>query len=70
MQKIREVSLAPSISSRRGSSRASSTGIAAGGGVNDGIEVFGVPRRFFDSEAGLAFCNDLIIQDEETVMTM
>lgn len=69
----REASLAPSVmsaSSSRESSQTSQAGYGLAAGNYEGIEIEDVKRRFYDSEAGMDFCTEFIIQDEETVMTM
>lgn len=55
-------------SNRESSQPAAGDGVAAG--KYDGVAVEPIKRRLYDSEAGLEFCTELIIQDEETVMTM
>lgn len=66
----REASATPSMTSNF--SKASSSSFVPGYGIanNEGVQVLQLVRRLFDSEAGFNFCEELIIQDEETVMTM
>lgn len=70
-QSQREGSVASSTSSRASSNAASGLVPSYKAAVvTEGTKIAGLPRRLFDSDAGLVFCTELIIQDEETVMTM
>lgn len=66
MDRAREASATPSMASSRASS------IIAGyeSSANSGVPIFGIQRRYFEHEGGMNFCTELILQDEETVMTM
>lgn len=66
----REGSVASSTSSRASSTASGLVPTYKAAADNDETKIAGLPRRLFDSDAGLVFCTELIIQDEETVMTM
>jgi len=72
MRAVREDSMSPSDASSATSAIASAAAAGEGGDgeAESGVQIIGYGRRFFDSEAGLGFCTELIIQDSDTVVTL